>query len=185
MRARLCFVSAILLLAGCVAYVHDEKVDRLKPAPVQLSQFAGTYVDEASYHTPPNKMGLMGHTTLGGAIRSLQFGANVLIEVDSSGNISVSAPGSKYNPGVIYYAKGKDFDFVDHRIVFKSEGRFGSHDSPGIGGYKKQMQWMLDEAGRLVVVSSSKGGGLVGVIPVAVGGSTLGIFDRTKGLTSR
>jgi hypothetical protein len=180
MQTRPLMFLGVLVLGGCIGYVHDDKIDSLKAAPVPLSAFAGVYLDHARYYTPPNATGLMGHATLGSAIRGIQFGADVVIAIDSAGDISVSAPGSTINPGVLHYANGRDFEFVDHRIIFKADGQFGSHDSPGIGGYKKQMQWMLDDDGRLVVVSASKGGGLMGIVPVAVGGSTLAIFDRAK-----
>ena len=169
-----------LLLAGCIGYVHDDKIEGLKPAPVELARFAGVYADKAVYHTKPNAIGLMGHTTLGSALRGVRFDADVTIEITPAGDIVVSAPATRFPAAIIRYGHDKDFEFVDHRVVFHRESHAGSHDSPVMGAYTREMQWMLDDGDRLVVVSGSKGAGLIGIMPAAVGGSILAIFERVK-----
>jgi hypothetical protein len=170
-------VFLALLQGGCIAYVHDKKSESLVPAKVALADFAGSYREQALYHTPANKLGLMGHARLSSAIGGILSTSVVNIAVSPNGDIVVTSD----RPGTVKltFVQGRDYEFVANRIVFRFKGKLDSHDSPGVAVWKRHMQWLLDDSGRLHVLTSSKGIGMLTIIPAAaLGGTALSIFER-------
>lgn len=170
-------VLILALLQGCILYRHDKKTESLSPAKAALADFAGTYKDQAVYHTPPNKLGLMGHPRLSGVMGGIMPGTVVNIAIASNGDLVVTSDQPRSIK--LTFVRGKDYEFTDHRIVFHSSAKLESRDSPGVTYFKGAMQWLLDEEGRLNVLTSSKGVGMVTIIPAAaLGGTLLSIFER-------
>jgi hypothetical protein len=165
------------LLQGCVLYRHDKKTESLLPANVPLADFAGTYKDQAVYHTAANKLGLMGHPRLSGVLGGIIPGTVTSIAIAPNGDLVVSS--DQPRSVKLTFVRGKDYEFKDHRIVFHSAAQLASRDSPGVTWFRGSMQWLLDDAGRLNVLTSSKGLGMVTIIPAAaLGGTLLSIFER-------
>lgn len=165
------------LLQGCIVYRHDKKTESLSPAKVALADFAGTYKDQAVYHTAPNKLGLMGHQRLSDVIGGILPGAVVNIAIAPNGDIVVSS--DEPRSVKLTFVRGKDYEFTEHRIVFHSPAKLESRDSPGVAIYNRSMQWLMDDASRLNVLTSSKGVGMMTIIPTAaLGGTLLSTFER-------
>lgn len=169
-------LSLMVFLPSCV--IHDRKAATLKPAPVTLSQFAGTYRHEASYHTR-SRMGEIGSTKLPDVItgrRGWPTGPG-MIRVSPSGDITFSFP--QYKPDIpTTYINGKDFKFVGHQIIFKRDTA-GGRDSPFVGIDSFENRWMLDENGNLVVIHSRNTAGLaLALVPAGSSIRSVSIFDR-------
>lgn len=172
-------LAAMLALSvGCVSIVSDDGAKDYGPAKVELKTFAGTYNNQAFYATPPNAIGLMGEDTLGGILRGTKFGGDVRIQVTNSRDIIITSSEPDSHVGMIRYKEGVDFHFENHTLRFPLERAFGSDDSPVIGFASKEMKWLIDEKGRLVVITRACGAGLVTIIPMIAVGHTVAVFER-------
>ena len=165
---------------GCVSVINDSTIGSYEPAKVRLRDYAGTYMDEAVYSTPANMMGLIGDTTLGGLLMGRKFGGDVNIRVTKAREIVVTCDVGDHDYGPIHYTEGEDFEFVDHSIVFSPNRDFGTADAPAIGYASSKMRWLIDKEGRLVTIKGAGGAGMVTVVPMAVWGKTVAVFERRE-----
>jgi hypothetical protein len=159
-------------LSGCVQHVRDDRIAELRPAKAELHSFAGTYKEKARYHTSG------GYEILGEAIGHGEFGSDVVVSFESNGDLLVRAINPKWPEMEPFRAKqGVDFSFEKNWIVFRKKRTTGA-ESGGIGTMSTLMKWMLDDSGRLVVVSATDGGGVFLVVPVISSIATVATFDR-------
>jgi len=174
-------LAAVAALTGCVGYLHDPKAASLKPASAGLADFAGTYKDRAIYETPPGFTGMCAAGTLGNAIWNRDFGSDVALTV-TNGMVELRPVDDavRTNKPVVY-SEGKDFDFRDHRMVFRHHWQMFNADAVAVGLFHDASEWSLDESGNLVMVNSGSGAGTFMVaVPVLAASQTVCVFARVK-----
>jgi len=172
---------AIASVSGCIMYIHDPKINELKPARAELKDFAGTYKGAAIYFTPPNAFGLEGYDSLA-SILNVGNWSDVIIEVADTGDILIKPSHYRFSSPVLRYVKGKDFDFTNYRMVFRGKNYTSGSDSEIIGFSRSSMAWMLDSSSNLVVTYGGEGVGFITIIPFVADGSALSVFSKWKNI---
>jgi hypothetical protein len=175
-------IAAVMItvsLSGCVIYIHDPKINELKPARAELRDFAGTYKGSAIYFTPPNAFGLEGNDSLAD-ILNVGFRSDVQIEAANTGDILVKAVHDRFGLPATHYVKGKDFDFANYCVVFRGKNCASGNDSEFIGIGRTSMVWTLDSSNNLVVTYGGEGMGFLTIIPFVMDGSALSVFPRVQ-----
>jgi hypothetical protein len=70
---------------------------------------------------------------------------------------------------------------ADGKIELPSSGGCGSGDGPGLGCLSRTVTLFINSDGDLAAVQSSRGGGLVTIIPFGVYSDLIAIFPRRQG----